>query len=302
MSETLKNITNEMGYKEGEGVIMANAIVGAGGFLGSRLKWYADNYLDDEWIGINRDNYEMWETHHFDTIIWAAGSARKEDGEEGLFKKNVVDYLDLCRKFGRFKMVYISSQAVYSGPYCGNDMAREDQHLRLSNLGRYGQTKLLGEHITKHENYDRDWLIIRPNGFVGPGLKKNVIHSLAKDPPEWYYTPHSRFQIIHTDVFAAIVFMLAGKLNREIINVAIPESVTPVEVASYMGIDVDKVQRPSDRTPPSVNAVFSTEKLEKLLSKLGSGLPTVEEAISKWNEPYPIRVSDLRESLGRSGG
>ena len=278
---------------------MSNAIIGSNGFIGSRLKWYADNYLEDEWIGITRENYDKWKGCPFDALIWAAGSARKDLPVASLMETNAVNVQKALNNFPFSKVVYISSQAVYADPKILSGFS-ERHEIIPAFLGVYGLSKYLGEVIIRESC--SNWLIIRPNGFVGPNLKKNVIHSLAKDPPELYYTMDSKFQVIHTDVFAAVVFMLADTFNREIFNVASPEIVTPPQVAQYMGVDIKKIQMPKDRVPPHVHAVFSTEKLDNFLKEACIQLPSAEEAIRNWNGPYQVRMPKLREPVGGSGG
>ena len=277
---------------------MANAVIGANGFIGSRIKWYADNFTAEECIGITRKNYDRWKGHRFKNLIWAAGSARKDLSDAELMETNALNVWKVLRDFHFEKVIYISSQAVYADPRLQHDYA-EDHHVIPAFLSPYGLSKYLGEVVVKESC--GSWLILRPNGFVGPGLKKNVIHSLAKDPPEAYYSLDSRFQVIHTDIFAALVFMLAGSVNREVINVASADVVTPVDVANYMGVDLKAIQQPKDRVPPRVEAVLSTAKLERFLKRARIRLPTTEEAIRKWNEPYKVRVPELRSSVGGSG-
>jgi nucleoside-diphosphate-sugar epimerase len=286
---------------------MANAIIGSNGFIGSRLQWYADTYLDEEWIGINRDNYNMWKGTRFKTLVWAGGTAVKQTPDYEMMKANVTGLLDAITDFPARKMVYISSQAVYEGyeQFKKSEPRgcsyHEEMFLPPLNMSRYGQSKVLGEYIVKN-SYDR-WLILRPNGFVGPGLKKNVIFSLAKNPPELYYSWDSRLQIIHTDIFAAVSFMLASSYSNEIFNVALPEVITPVYVAAAMGVDIKAAVQPKDRVVPRVNAVIDTTKLETVLEGGLIALPSAEEAIRKWNEPFGIKIPmfGMRDSVGESG-
>jgi nucleoside-diphosphate-sugar epimerase len=282
---------------------MANAIIGSNGFIGSRLKWYADNFLEEEWIGITRENYELWKGHRFDTVIWAAGTSRK--GAEDVFKINTRATMKALRDFsGASKFVYISSQAVYPEGM-GKEYDELWRYMSPTRLGKYGISKYYGETAVElaYERGDAgSYLIIRPNGFVGPGLKKNVIYSFAKDPPELYYTWDSKFQIIHTDVFAAVVFMLASSFSGEIFNVTSNQVITPRDVAAALGIDIKSVVQPKDRVPPYVHAVMDTTKLDTILKEANITLPSTEEAISKWNESFEVRMPDLQSSVGRSRG
>lgn len=272
-----------------------NAVIGSNGFIGSRIKWYADNFMDTECVGISRDNYDFWAGHEFITLVWAAGSARKDLSDSELMKVNAEAVYKALRDFKFDKFIYISSQAIYApSQYYPKE---EDVDINLPDISAYGRSKHLGEEIVK--KYCTNYVVIRPNGFSGPGLKKNVIHSLAKNPPEWYYQMDSHFQIIHTDIFAAVLFKLAFICNREIFNVSLKEVITPVDVAQWMGVDIDSVVTPDNRIPPKVRAVFNTSKLEELLHEEPYfELPTAEEAVRKWNEPFEVRMPSMWETVG----
>jgi nucleoside-diphosphate-sugar epimerase len=278
---------------------MVNAIIGSKGFIGSRLKWYADNFLEDEWIGIHRDNARLWQNTRFKNIIWAAGSPRKDLSPRQLIGENYWAVREALAGYYYDKFIYISSQAVYA-----DDVAKpnEDHEPNYYKLSDYGKSKIKGEWTVKDqcETYGKDYLIIRPNGFVGPGLKKNVIHSLAKDPPELYYTWDSKFQVIHTDIFATIVFMLASSFSGEIFNVTSEQVITSVDVARMMGVDIKSVVQPKDHVLPHVSAIMDTSKLDTILKEANITLPSTEEAISKWNEPFEVRMHRVSCPMGQS--
>lgn len=274
---------------------MPNLIIGSKGFIGSRLVYYAILHSNEEWIAVSRENYDMWKGHRFDKVIWAAGTARKDAGD--LFELNTKAVVKAIRDFPCEKFIYISSQAVYPEGY-GHELLDISKVTDL--LSEYGLSKYYGEVAT--EIMCDNYLILRPNGFCGPGLKKNVVHSLAKDPPELYYSWDSKLQIIHVDTFAEITFMLASSYSNEIFNVTSSEVVYPVDVAKYMGVDLRKVNMPKDRVPPHVEAIMDTTKLEMTLWRNRMQLPTTEEAISKWNESFEVRMSELWESMGEPRG
>lgn len=257
-------------------------VIGSDGFIGSRIKHYVDSFLEEECIGINRENYSRWADSklRWSVLVWAAGSARKDLTREQLLDTNWVALDEAIRSFNYNKFIYISSQAVYpSSMECPDESAEIDPQ----ELSDYGESKWLGEQVVKE---CKNWLIIRPNGFVGPNLKKNVIHSLAKDPPELYYSWDSRVQFLHTDVFAKILFFLSKKCRNEIINVTCPAVVTPVNVANAMGLDIKKVIQPKDRVPPHVRAVMDTSKMEGHLGGGGIELPSFSEMMACWNDSY----------------
>lgn len=273
---------------------MANAIVGSNGFIGSALKRYADRYLiDEEWVGITRENRDQWIGYHFNKTVWAAGSARKDLSENELHDLHIGALTEYIARYKFEKFIYISSQAVYGD---SAQSGREDDKISLD-ISDYGVAKFTCETLVRAF---KSYLIIRPNGFTGPGLKKNVIHSMAKTPPEMYYTWDSKAQYIHVDHFAHILFKLASKYSGEIFNVTSPDVVTPVDVANILGVDIKTVKFPTDRILPTVRAVLDTTKMESALRDLWEPLPSSKEAIRLWNEPFKIPVSEVRKSMGGS--
>jgi nucleoside-diphosphate-sugar epimerase len=263
---------------------MANAIIGLG-FIGKALKQYADEYLhDEEWIVITRQNYESWIGHKFNTLVWAGGTSIKQAPVEEIMKANVIGYLSAVQDFPADKMVYISSQAVYEGydkiKWHSGEVPQEEVFLPPTNMSRYGQSKVLGEYITR-ESYDR-WLILRPNGFVGPGLKKNVVYDLSQENPTLYVSWDSRFQYIHTQTFAGILFEFSRRYRNDIINIAPSDSITAVEVANILKVDIKKVQMPADRVIPRAECVIDARKMGWLLEDMHKPVPSCAGEIRYW--------------------
>jgi nucleoside-diphosphate-sugar epimerase len=279
-----------MGQNMANTSIGSNAIIGSNGFIGSALKRYADKYLDKEWIGITRKNWKQWKGYHFGNIIWAAGTARKDLSKIKTNALNVHYVVKAISDFKFDKFIYISSQAVY-----GDSIGHEDDKIS-SDISYYGATKYSGESITK---ILKSYLIVRPNGFTGPGLKKNAVFSMSRNPPELYYSWDSKAQYIHVDYFAHIFFNLAKGYNNETFNVSSPDAVTPVDIANILGIDLKTVQMPKDRVLPHVQAIIDVSKMEAALNKMGIETPSSVEAIKTWNEPLEVQMSSVRERMGK---
>jgi nucleoside-diphosphate-sugar epimerase len=274
---------------------MVDACIGGKGFIGSAIVRYANTYTETECIAITRENYELWKGKSFRNIYWAAGTARKDLPFEKLEQLNALAVSDALQDFKYDKFIYISSQAVYNEGKVGV----ESDLICPKELSDYGYSKYKGE--TAVIDYAPSFLVIRTNGFTGPGLKKNVIHSMAKNPPELYYTWDSKAQYIHVDHFAHILFKLASRYSGEIFNVTSPDWITPVDVASIFGIDVKKVKAPADRILPHVVAIVNTEKMERVLrNELWEPLPSSKEAVKFWNEPFKIPMPKLWKSVGKS--
>ena len=270
----------------------ADAVIGGSGFVGSALVRYGNTHTETECISITRDNYKRWCRHSFRNLFWAAGSARKDLPPDVLHDLNATAVARALRDFEYDKFIYISSQAVYPAELECPDETAEILHLKKYYTDPYGHSKIIGEANTRR--IAENWLILRPNGFVGVGLKKNVIHSLAaKNPPETYYSWNSKFQIIHTDTFAVLCIILAAKYSNRVFNVTSPEVITPIDVANILGIDLKAVVQPRDRVIPHVNAILDVTKLMEALKTFNVCLPKAEEAIRKWNQPFLNSINVL---------
>lgn len=266
---------------------MANLIIGAGGVLGRNLKNYADEYLrDDEWIGITRENYEMWKGRPFNKVVWAAGMSSKIDCKPVVFddrcyRENVVAVKQAVIDFPCAQFIYISSYDVYDPPYLGTPPKEDGPLMKDREWERegYGLFKWMGEEEAKKAN---SYLCLRCNGFVGPGLKKNVIYDLSQENPTLYVSWDSRFQYIHTHTFSGVLFALSKEYRNDIFNVAPPDSIAVAEVANILGVDIKKVRMPTDKVAPRVHCVMDTSKLAGVLEDLHKPMPSCAGEIRYW--------------------
>jgi nucleoside-diphosphate-sugar epimerase len=255
---------------------MPSACIGSNGFIGSRLKWYADNFTDEECIGITRDSYNRWRGHYFNTLIWAGGSARKDLSATELMETNCLNVYKAINDFRFGNFVYISSQAVYPSEY---NNPSEESPIVPSTLSAYGLSKYLGEIVVRESC--KNWVCVRPNGFSGIGLSKNVIFALTRPEPYLYYTLDSYAQYIHVDKFAQIVFFLSNQCTNEIVNVAPKEAITPMEIASLLRVPLGCIKLGN---PPTVRARINTTRLHSYLARACISPPTNEEAVLYWNK------------------
>jgi nucleoside-diphosphate-sugar epimerase len=237
---------------------MSNAILGAEGFLGKAIMNYARKFWAcEEWIGITRDNYDRWKHYHFGKIIWSAGSASKElcSNWETAKQVNTDAVQAAIKDFPCDKFIYISSQAVYpDGIICSSEEALVDK----SKLSNYGKSKYLGELVVK-ENALK-YVVVRPNGFTGPGLKKNAVFYMGQSKPLLYYTWDSYAQYLHVDTFADILLHLAYYYENETFNVTSPDTIDMYGIAALLGVNPHQVE-PFRDPLPVVKARITTSKM-----------------------------------------
>jgi nucleoside-diphosphate-sugar epimerase len=93
----------------------------------------------------------------------------------------------------------------------------EDLPIDISQLSVYGAHKYLGERYVRE--FARSWLIVRPTGFFGKGLKKNLLFDLRNDNPHIYVNRSSWIDYMPVDWFCDNLYILSEKTEGEIINV-----------------------------------------------------------------------------------
>ena len=261
------------------------AIIGAKGFIGSALH-RAMARKTEESIGITRENYSTWARQsHWSKVFWAAGSASKEICSDWDTAKQVNAYavLDAINDFPCDKFVYISSQAVYPVAY---GFPSEEAIIYDENLSNYGRSKYLGEQIVIEQA--PKYCIVRPNGFSGPGLKKNAIFYMAQPEPLLYYDWNSYSQYLHVDTFADILLSLAYYYENEVFNLTSPDSINMRGIATLLGVKEGQV-KPFRDPLPLVRAEINVSKMMSALKerKYDSRLLTTinsNRAVLYWNQ------------------
>lgn len=279
-----------------------NAIIGSQGFIGSRLKQYVDTHIDEKWVGINRDNYDEWASSsvQWNKVAWAAGMSSKPkclDDKDKCFEANVARVAKAVRDFNPRKFIYISSFDVYPDPKNTKEEVADSIPLygeTFNGLSWYGQTKLQGERCVKEA---KSFLIVRCNGFTGPGLKKNVVYDIANDDNVWV-SLDSQFQYMHTDTFAHLLFQIDKIYYNEIFNFTSKDVVTPVNIAMLLGKDVKKIKQPTDKNVSLVKAVMDVSKLNEAITYHRLYFPTSKEAVKSWNEPIKVPMHQMRDTVG----
>jgi nucleoside-diphosphate-sugar epimerase len=190
-------------------------VIGANGFLGSNMVAYLNKAgFTVDVADRDTPRQELAKTN-FELVINCAGNSKTWLAERDPVKclqENVIDLIgDL--NFLHFGMwVQISSNTVYT-----SEDTQEDGHILATDLSTYAYHKLLGEHYTR--KLANNWLILRPTGFFGPGLKKNLLFDLRANSSEIYFTRDSYIDFIPVALFCEMVVSLAESAIGEIVNV-----------------------------------------------------------------------------------
>lgn len=270
---------------------MVNACIGTRGFIGSAILRVAKIIRpDEEWVGITRDNYQMWRGYNFNIVVFAGGSASKELCEDWnyAYDINVNQVKQSIKDFPCSKFIYISSQAVYPPTYgCPDETVDIDE----TELGNYGRSKYLGELVVKE--HSSNFVVVRPNGFTGKNLKKNAVYSMSLQEPQLYYARGSYAQYIHVDKFASILLDLSKHYTNNIYNLTSPDIITMDEIADLLNVDIN-LAKPARQPLPLVKAWINTEKMVKDLLHIDyteDMLPTSKQAITYWNKELTENTS-----------
>jgi len=266
--------------------VMANACLGAKGFIGNAiLRASKVTCPDEEWIGITHENYQLWKGYKFNKFVFAGGSASKELCEDWSYAYdiNVKQVKQSINDFPCEKFIYVSSQAVYmSSCVCPDEEVKIDE----TELSKYGKSKYLGELAVRE--MATNFVVFRPNGFSGPGLKKNAVFYMAQPEPLLYYDWDSYAQYLHVDTFADILLNLSQRYKNEIFNLTSPDIINMRSVAILLGVEERKVK--PFRTPlPLVQAEIKVDKMLNALQDVkyySEMLRTINSrrAVLYWNK------------------
>ena len=192
-------------------------IIGGNGFVGSAyVRLLAARGIAHQVV--TRENYDSLRGTACDVLINANGNSKKFlASREPLneFDQSVRSVTQSLQDFPCSTYVLLSTGDVYpdqSSP----EVSREDQVIDPARQSRYGLHKSLAEQLVR--GTQKNWLVMRMGGFVGPGLKKNAIHDMLTGAPVWL-SPTSELQFISTDRAAELVWGMVQKgVRNEIVN------------------------------------------------------------------------------------
>ncbi|MBL7151980.1 MAG: NAD(P)-dependent oxidoreductase, partial [Candidatus Omnitrophica bacterium] len=167
---------------------MKIAVTGATGFLGEHLCLKL-RQLGHELFEYNSKNLDLSKPitlpNSIDVLYHLAANARVQWAKKDPFADfkinalGTLNVLESVRKSSIKKIIYVSSCLVYKELIDSNE---KDAVGTNEISGPYGISKLVGEYYIKEyaKIYGIDYVILRPTGFYGPGMKKNAIFDIIE--------------------------------------------------------------------------------------------------------------------------
>ena len=245
-------------------------VVGGNGFVGSAyVRLLAARGIAHQVV--TRENYDRLKGTSCDILINANGNSKKFlAAHEPLneFDQSVRSVARTLEDFRCGTYVFLSTGDVYpdqSSP----TVTSEDKAIDPGGQSRYGLHKFLAEQLVR--NTQKQWLVMRMGGFVGPGLKKNAIYDMLTGAP-LRLSPQSELQFISTDRAAELVWgLVASGVRNQVINLGATGTVN-------LGALHRRIASPSEFLPeaPTIRFELSLEKIARLS---GAPLPGSQDEV-----------------------
>jgi nucleoside-diphosphate-sugar epimerase len=220
---------------------MRIALIGWQGFVGSAFARFFEA-RGIPFTGVDRSSYARQAGTEWDLAILAAANSKKFVAEEtplAELEQSLELTSRILRDFPARRHLLLSTVDVYN-ELASRETTRETTPIDLEALGNYGFHKRLSELLVlRHSPHP---LVFRLAGMVGPGLKKNPVFDVCNHLPIRIH-PDSRYQFLHTERVAEIVWDLQAKLPAgEILNVCGAGLISPREIAAMAGTNLDTSQ------------------------------------------------------------
>lgn len=262
----------------------AVTVIGAEGFVGSAFCAYLSGRSGLAIQRVTRQNYADVAGRRSDVAIDCSGNSRKYLAEEvpvEEFGLSVTQRLRTLLDFPAALQVHVSSVDVYSA-LDSPETTREDSLIDLSRTSHYGFHKLVAEDVVRH--YAPRWLILRPAGMVGPGLRKNPVYDVLHGQALRIH-PDSQYQFMDTRDLARIAWGLVDRgASGEVFNLCGEGLISPREVARLAGRDIDLTLLPAGSSARIVNV--NIDKIKSVVT-----VPSTPDAVLRF-------VRDWRQGPG----
>lgn len=235
-------------------------LLGGRGFVGSGLARLFTRLGLPHRI-IDRANYGTFTGSRCEILINAAGNsskilARKDPAAS--YRANVTEVEGFLRDFEYGRFIHLSSGDVYED-LSSPTLTGEDSDQNPERLSPYGRHKLEAEALVR--GLARRWLIFRPGGFVGPGLKKNAVFDILWGDRLWL-DQESELQFLSTDAAAEMIWTLcAHGVENEIFNLGGAGVARLAEIMDWAGR-----RPPVEPGAPKIRYELALAKLARHLS------------------------------------
>lgn len=191
---------------------MKICLIGHTGFIGSNLFNHMQEKYEIYVVNSSEHSEELFDTE-FDFAINCAGVSHKYQTNHNTFTgfETETSILKTLSKIQFKKLIHISS------------IDSQDQ-------SNYGKLKKLVEQCV-HQQYPTA-TIIRPAGFVGPQLKKNIVFDIMNNNVV-FALPNSKFNYISIRAFNEIIDKIIDiRLEYPFVDVGASSSVYVYEIAA----------------------------------------------------------------------
>ncbi len=245
------------------------ALIGYTGFVGSNLQ--RSHQFDD---CFNTSNIEEIRGRRYDVVVSAAGRADShrinEDPDQD--RDELERYAELLRSVSIDELVHVSTVCVYGA----SDRCDEDTVSDPETLTPYGRNRRwLEEQLAS----TFPTLRLRLPQLFGPGIKKGLVHDLAKDHRVEFIRPDGVFQYYDLARLWSDID-IARRAGLSVLNLATPPIVHRDLASDVFGTELDETRERPDESPfASMYTRNMTTRHASLFGRSGDYLMTRDEEI-----------------------
>lgn len=245
-------------FRIGESATLKIGLVGPNGYLGQAFfEVLRDIAVVEKFVRGD----DLSKLKNCDVIINASGNSSKVLADRDPVRDlqdNVLFplSLSLMARDCNSLLVHISSGEV--GNALKNFKLNDDPIVSLADQTSYTLSKMIGEtFVRKHA---KKWIIVRPYGLIGKGLRKGPVFDLLRGDPVWV-DPRSTFRLMRTITTAELTYQLilnhlSGKSTNNTYHLSGSDTLSLEQIASELKIQI--VSRPD---LPIVNQMFDFESV-----------------------------------------
>ncbi len=192
-------------------------VIGAAGFIGQNMLRCLESRRLVVTAAYRHTSLEELSASEFDCVFFCAGNSKTYlTNREPVtcLNESVAALYDYMTSLTYAKWVLISSSTVYPQE---RDQKVESAPIPVHEVSLYGAHKLLAERYVAQ--FAPNWIVLRPTGFFGPGLKKNLLFDVRAGQQDVYLKRESRIDYLPIERFCDIAATLAERVDRDIVNI-----------------------------------------------------------------------------------